>query len=145
MKKFLIFGSVIGVFLFVMYFFFNSADCEARTKLQMIDDEIQKRGYNTNWIVISGKRNRLYNNILPNSAKNSYHLHGKAIDIFVFDIDGDKKFTKKDIEIFKSANEYVENLNPNLIGAVGTYTNKGPLTRHMIHIDVRGYKKSYNY
>jgi uncharacterized protein YcbK (DUF882 family) len=111
----------------------------------MIENEISKRGYKNNWFIISGRRNLWYNNILPNSSKDSYHLKGDAVDIYVIDINYDGVFNSKDIKIFESVNKYVESIHPELTGALGTYTTKGYFTRHMIHIDTRGYKKRYNY
>jgi len=110
----------------------------------MIENEISKRGYNNNWFIISGYRHGWYNKLLSNSAKDSYHLKGDAIDIYVIDINGDNIFNKEDIKIFNSANDYVESLNPELSGAFGTYTNKGYFSKHMIHLDTRGKKTRYN-
>jgi len=135
---------VVSILIVVKLVFFYPSNQKVTTKLEMIENEISKRGYNTNWFVISRKRHRWYNSILSNAAKNSHHLNGDAIDIWVIDIDGNNKFDKKDIQIFKSANDYVENEFPHLRGALGTYTNKGFFTRRMIHIDTRGYKKNYN-
>jgi uncharacterized protein YcbK (DUF882 family) len=110
----------------------------------MIEDEVSKRGYKTNWIVISGKRSVWYNRLLSNSVDNSNHLQGKAVDIYVFDIDGDNKFNQKDIEILRSATQYVENNYPRLKGAFGTYTNKGYFSRNMVHLDVSSRSVNYN-
>jgi uncharacterized protein YcbK (DUF882 family) len=110
----------------------------------MIEDEVSKRGYKTNWIVISGKRSVWYNRLLSNSVDNSNHLQGKAVDIYVFDIDGDNNFNQKDIEILRSATQYVENNYPRLKGAFGTYTNKGYFSRNMVHLDVSSRSVNYN-
>ena len=137
---------VVVLILFIIKItFFLPANCKINTKLNMIENEISKRGYINNWFIISGKRSSWYNELLPNSAKQSYHLHGDAIDIYVFDINGDGIFNNEDVKIFESANQYVESNYPELVGGLGTYTNKGYLSSHMIHIDTRGYKKRYNY
>lgn len=125
--------------------FFLPSNPKVNLKLSKIENEISKRGYTNNWFIISGKRSKWYNNLLSNSSKNSNHLRGNAIDVYVIDIDGDGEHTKKDIEIFESVNNYVESNNPELVGAFGTYTNRGSFSKHMIHIDTRGYKKRYNY
>ena len=132
------------IILLIKILFFLPGNGQVNYKLNLIENEISKRGYNNNWFIISGKRSSWYNNILSNSAKDSYHLKGEAIDIYVIDLNGDKVFNLEDIKIFESVNNYVESNHPELIGALGTYTTKGYFTRHMIHIDVRGYKKKYN-
>lgn len=144
MKKVVILLILVIVFIGIKLTFFYPANDDVTMKLRMIKDEISKRGYNNNWFIISSKRSDWYNKILANSAKDSYHLYGKAIDIYVIDINGDYKFDNEDIKIFKSANEYIEKLYPNLIGRVGTYRSKGYFTRHMIHVDVSGINKDYN-
>ena len=134
----------IVIFVAVKLLFFYPANYGIQTKLNMIEDEIAKQGYKTSWIVISGKRSRWYNKLLSNSADNSHHLHGNAIDIFVFDIDGDNKFDEKDVKILRTANQYVEKNFPKYKGSFGTYRSKGYLTRHMVHFDTRGYSLYYN-
>jgi uncharacterized protein YcbK (DUF882 family) len=132
------------IFILIKVLFFLPGNSEVNYKLKMIENEISKRGYVNNWFIISGKRHSWYNKILSNSVKESYHLKGEAIDIYVIDLNGDGIFNSEDIKIFESANEYVESTNPELVGALGTYTTKGYFTKHMIHIDTRGYKKRYN-
>lgn len=132
------------ILIAVKLLFFLPGNCKVTHKLIMIENEIEKRGYRNDWFIISGQRHLWYNKILPNSAKDSYHLKGEAIDIYVIDINGDGIFNSEDIKIFQSANKYVESIHPELIGAVGTYTTKGYFTRHMIHVDTRGYKLRYN-
>lgn len=141
MKKIFVFLIFLVI---IKLFFFYPSDNDIQFKLKLIKNEISRKGYNTNWVIISEKRSKLYNDILSNSSKDSYHLKGKAIDIYIFDINGDKDFNYQDIEIIKSANDEVEKQYPRLKGAFGTYTNKGKLSRRMIHLDVRGYSKSYN-
>ena len=144
MKRIKTFLVLLFTLLIVKLTFFLPSNKDVTFKLKMIRNEIIKRGYNDNWFIISGKRSSWYNNLLLNSAKNSHHLNGDAIDIYVFDIDGDGVFTSKDIRIFESANNHVESTYPKLTGALGTYRSKGYLTKHMIHIDTRGYKKRYD-
>jgi uncharacterized protein YcbK (DUF882 family) len=139
----------ISVVLFILFTikvtFFFPANSKVVTKLNMIENEISKRGYVNNWFVISGRRSSWYNDLLSNSAKDSYHLYGEAIDIYVLDIDGDGVFNQKDIKIFESATQYVESNCPELVGGLGTYTKRGYFSSHMIHIDTRGYKVRYNH
>ena len=142
MRKYVI---IIFILIMIKFLFFFPANREVNQKLDLIQAEIAKKGYNNYWFVISGKRFNWYNKILSNSDKKSFHLTGKAIDIYVFDINGDYKFDSVDIEIFESANHIVELKHPELAGAYGTYTTKGYFTKHMIHFDTRGKKHRYNY
>ena len=125
-------------------FGFTGANEKIKTKVRWIKESLTKSGFKVNWFIISEKRSKLYNSILPNSAKKSYHLHGDAIDVFVIDIDGDGIFTQKDLDIVKYHNNLVERRNPSLKGAFGTYTTKSELTKRMIHFDTRGYHLIYN-
>jgi len=115
-------------------------------KLDLIEQELKKKEYNTNWFIISQKRNRIMNSLLPNSAKESQHISGKAIDIYVLDIDGDNVFNRNDIKILEQANSLVEKNHPELTGAFGDYflDKHDYFTKHMIHIDTRGQKVRYS-
>ena len=113
-------------------------------KLNLIKEEVSKMGYHNRWIVISGHRSEWYNSRLSNADKESYHLKGMAIDIYVFDINGNWKFDLEDISILMKANDEVERKNPKLVGAFGTYLSGGYFTKRMIHFDTRGFKRKYN-
>lgn len=136
---------ITAILISVKLIFFYPAEPIVKTKLNLIKWEIKKQGYKTSWFIISEKRTRWYNRILSNSVDNSNHLRGMAIDIFVLDINGNGKYDSEDIRIFKEANLKIEQKYPHLSGAIGIYTKKGRLTKHMIHVDVRGKKTSYNY
>ena len=92
------------------------------------------------------------NSLLPTSAKGknpkkeTQHIAGKAIDIYVLDIDGDNVFNRKDIKILEQANSLVEKNHPELTGAFGDYflDKHDYFTKHMIHIDTRGQKVRYS-
>lgn len=113
-------------------------------KLNLIKEEVSRMGYHNRWMVISGHRSEWYNSRLPNANKESYHLKGMAIDIYVFDINGNWKFDREDISILMKANDEVERKNPKLVGAFGTYLSGGYFTKRMIHFDTRGFKRKYN-
>jgi len=125
------------------------ADKEITRKLELIKLELNSKGYKTRWIIISQKRLSFFNDLLPNSAKNkkspSWHLKGKAIDVYVFDINGDNLFNKEDISIIEQANKVVEKEHPQLIGGLGDYSldKNDYFTKHMIHFDTRGYRHTY--
>ena len=95
-------------------------------------------GYDPKWIQISRKRIGFFNTLLQNSAKRSQHLLGKAIDVWVIDIDSDNKFNLNDINIIIKANKRVESNHPSLKGGIGYYIKKDFLSRRMIHFDTRG-------
>jgi uncharacterized protein YcbK (DUF882 family) len=133
---------VLGLIL--VFLLIKNPNESTLTKLDLVKKEITDRGYHNRWVVISGHRSGWYNNLLKNSAKKSYHLKGKAIDIFVFDIDGDWDFDSEDIKIIESVNRSVEKIHPELVGALGTYTTKDYFTKHTVHLDTRGYKRRYN-
>lgn len=133
------------VVLSIRFVILPPPDFKTRLKLNLIKAELSKEGYCNRWLVISGLRYNWYNGILSNSAKKSYHIKGQAIDIFVFDLNRDCKFTNEDITIMQSASRQVEATHPDLIGAFGTYTRKAFLTKHMVHLDTRGYPVRYNY
>ena len=88
------------------------ADKEITRKLELIKLELNSKGYKTSWIIISQKRLSFFNDLLPNSDKKSWHLKGKAIDVYFFDINGDNLFNKEDISIIEHANKVVEKENP---------------------------------
>jgi uncharacterized protein YcbK (DUF882 family) len=134
---------VLIISLSYIVFICPPADDDVTKKLSLIGSELKKKGFKTRYIVISRKRYKWYNDLLK-TAENSYHLKGKAIDIYVWDIDGDLRFTKKDIAILEKINSVVEKEHPELIGAFGTYTKKGGLDYFMVHIDTRGKKVRYD-
>lgn len=139
-----LFFTVLAI-LIVRFIFLLPPDLKTQQKLNHIKAELTKEGYHNRWFVISGLRYNWYNKLVQNSAKKSYHLKGKAVDIFVFDVDGDWRFTNKDIQILRSVNKKVETSHPDLVGAFGTYTKKSGLTKNMVHLDTRGYPLQYNY
>lgn len=143
MKSILKILMIFAVVIVIKLVFFYPPNKNVKLKLDLIESELSRLGYKSNWVVISGKRHIWYNKILPNASKNSNHLKGTAIDIFVFDINWDNKFNNDDIVIFEKVVKDIENKYPNLKGGMGTYRNKGLLTKHMIHIDTDGSNKRW--
>jgi len=146
MKK-LIFCLVLLIPVFIFgggFFGLSGANPKIKKKVSLIKQSLVESGYNPKWIIISEKRSKLLNSILPNSAKKSHHLHGNAIDVYVIDINDDGKFTQEDLDIVKIHTKKVERKNPKLKGAFGTYTTK-KFAKRMIHFDTRGYSTSYNH
>lgn len=136
---------ILIIILFFLYKILINppADFNTRHKLSLIDDKLRENGYHPHYFISSGKRYKWYNNFLR-TAKKSYHLKSKAIDIIVFDIDGDFDFDNKDISILEKAAKSVEKENPHLIGAFGTYRKEGGIYYNMVHIDTRGYRVRYD-
>ena len=145
---------IVGFFLsfcilgyFLMYLGgLIGADKEITRKLELIKLELNSKGYEARWIIISQKRLSFFNDLLTNSSKDSWHLKGKAIDVYVFDINGDNLFNKEDITIIEQANKVVEKEHPELIGGLGDYSldKNDYFTKHMIHFDTRGYRQRYS-
>lgn len=116
------------------------AEKEIITKLELIKGELKAMGHNPKWVIISQKRNKWINKELKNSVPNSQHLYGKAIDIYVLDINGDLSYNQTDAKLFEIANQKVEKKNPGLRGFCKLYIYTKPFhyfTKHMIHIDQR--------
>ena len=120
------------------------ANPKVKRKVQLIKQSLKDHGYAPNWIVVSEKRSKFVNRLLPNSAKKSHHLTGDAIDVFVFDVDGDGHFNNADLKLVKKHNRLVEKSHPELRGAFGTYTNTITSSR-TIHFDTRGRSIEYNH
>jgi len=135
---------ILGYFLMYLGGLID-ADKEITRKLELIKFELNSKGYKTRWIIISQKRLSFFNDLLRNSEKNSWHLKGKAIDVYVLDINGDNLFNKEDISIIEQANKVVEKEHPELIGGLGDYflDKNDYFTKHMIHFDTRGYRRRY--
>lgn len=76
--------------------------------------------------------------MLKNSVKKgkSRHLKGKAIDLFIFDINDDKKYDMEDFELIKKVEAKCEKTNPKINGRVYNYFGRGSFTQHMIHVEI---------
>jgi len=66
------------------------ANEEIKTKIQLIEAELHSQNYHPKWVIISQKRSVFLNAKLDKSAQKSNHLIGLAIDLYVFDINGDR-------------------------------------------------------
>ena len=113
-------------------------------KDSLLKVKLLKKGFDANYIRISGKRSEWINDILPLSAKNSTHIFGQAIDIFVGDVNKDGNRNAQDIQLIISCLEEIERENPTLVGGLGTYLTKNKISRRMVHFDVRGTKARWN-
>jgi hypothetical protein len=116
------------------------ANEDVKTKIQLIEAELRSQNYHPKWVIISQKRSQYLNDLLANSTKESFHLKGLAIDLFVFDINNDGSYDNEDIKLLIAAIHTVEASHPNLRGGFFDYTlpKHGIVARHMVHIDTRG-------
>jgi hypothetical protein len=145
-KLFVRLGISIVFCVSAFYFFGLLGAYEAiHLKVALLKADLIERGFQPKWIIISEKRNKVYNSLLAHSVDSSEHMKGKAIDLYVFDIDGDGSFGISDIQLFQQSNKRVEKQHPELKGAFGDYFKKinGYFSKHMIHIDTRGYSVYY--
>lgn len=119
-------------------------DANLVLKDKLIKEKIIEKGYKYSITRISSFRNQKENDLLPLSAKNSFHLLGKALDVIVWDINNDYRINLQDVDLFISIIKEVEAENKALIGGIGTYKNN-KLSRQMVHFDTRGYAAYWNY
>lgn len=146
MKKFvLIIAATVLVFVTALSLSCRlGANPKVTLKLKLIELSLQQHGHKVSWMIVSERRNWLANAVLPNSAKKkSHHLTGDAIDVFVFDVNGDHHFSQADLDLIKKHNRLVEKSHPELKGAFGTYTHTLTSSR-TFHIDTRGKSFEYN-
>ena len=142
-KKIVIILVLITSIILYKIFINPPANKEVRYKLSLIDKELKTQGYRRWYFLSSGKRSKWYNDFLK-TVKNSQHLKGNAIDIIVFDIDGDWLFNEKDISILERINANVEKNHPRLTGAFGTYRKEFGIYFNMVHLDTRGKRVRYD-
>jgi len=118
-------------------------------KLELIGDELERRGLPGVLHVMSGFRTPQYNaqGVGPKGgrASASRHMYGDAADVIVDanrdgvmdDLDGDGKVTIRDARVLYAVAEGVEAQHPDLMGGLSAYSGNsghGPF----VHVDVRG-------
>jgi len=118
-------------------------------KLELIGDELERRGLPSRLHVMSGFRTPQYNEqgVGPKGgrASQSRHMYGDAADVFVDadgdgrmdDLDGDGKTTVRDARVLYAVAEAVEAQHPVLVGGLSAYpanSAHGPF----VHVDTRG-------
>ena len=105
-------------------------------KLLDLQDVLELSGYNRNGFgITNGHRHPKYNSKIGGASK-SCHIKGQALDIVVFDVNGNGRYEPKDKEII------LKLLDQQIIkdkGGIGRY----PGTR-AVHFDVRGYKARWD-
>lgn len=118
-------------------------------KLELIGDELERRGLPGSLHVMSGFRTPQYNARGVGSkggrASQSRHMYGDAADVIVDgnrdgrmdDLDGDGKITIHDARVLYAVAEGVEARYPDLVGGLSAYPANavhGPF----VHVDARG-------
>ena len=131
-----VFLSLSGYLLMHGFGLLNAND-RVHNKLAFIKEQLKEQGHNPKWIIISQKRGYVYNWFLQwkgTAVKNSEHLHGNAIDVFVLDIDGNGTYTDSDYELMQKAGILYDN-KINRKGVVAHYfKKKNLLDKHMVHV-----------
>lgn len=125
-------------YLLMLFFGLLNAGKNVHEKVRAIRVELERQGYTPKWVIISQKRNDYYNSILYNSVKNgkSKHLTGRAIDLYVFDVNGDWNYDIKDFELIQKASQKFNQSNPDSKGRVFNYLRKGKISRRMVHVEI---------
>jgi energy-coupling factor transporter transmembrane protein EcfT len=127
--------SIVG-FLLMMAFGLLHANSNVQGIVKNLRSDLRKEGYNPNWVIISQKRYVFFNDLINNSVKKSKHLEGKAIDLFIIDINGNGVYDQNDFQLIQNSLERIKETNSSIKIRVYDYFGKGLLTQHMVHIEV---------
>ena len=111
-------------------------DIKLLEKLLLLQDLLEKKGYNTRGFSITNGHRHPSNNEEVGGAKLSRHIKGEALDLSINDIDNSGHYEQKDKEIVL---DLLENDVIKSEGGIGKY----PGTR-AVHFDVRGYKARWD-
>lgn len=118
-------------------------------KLELIRDELERKGLPSRLHVMSGFRTPQYNALgvgeKGGRAGMSRHMYGDAADVFVDgdangimdDLDRDGRVTVRDAQVLFAIAEGVEQKHPSLVGGLSAYratAAHGPF----VHVDTRG-------
>lgn len=144
MRKIMFYISAFLLFFLCFYIgiCYSALSPLVQEKERILSKSLTEKGLKSSYIIISGYRPPWLNKITPLAAKNSVHQVGKAIDIYVFDVNGDWKINRKDVDIIVQELEKIDRLHPQLAGGLGTYFKSSP---QMVHFDVSGGKRRWNY
>jgi hypothetical protein len=66
----------------------------------------------------------------------SKHLEGKAIDLYIIDINGDNQYDREDFKLIERAHNNIQKRENARIGDVFDYLKKGFFTRRMVHVQI---------
>ena len=122
---------------------------ELLDKLELIGDELERRGLPGSLHIMSGFRTPQYNaqgvGAKGGRARESRHMHGDAADVIVDangdgrmdDLDGDGRVTIRDARVLLAVADGIEAEHPDLVGGLSAYpatSAHGPF----VHVDARG-------
>ncbi len=128
----LVIGLLAGGYCWISY---SKLSPDVRRKEKALNTALRRQGYKPRYFLLSGYRPRWLNQLMPLAAKNSDHQRGKAIDLFVIDIDGNGKFEDRDLTILSETVDLMDKRNPGQKGGVGLYQHS---FSRMFHFDVSG-------
>jgi len=142
--------TILVIFAVMFFVYFNNisgVDPVTQGYYKTLKSKLLEKGYEDNLIVVSGVRWKWHNDLLHHfetgAAKNSYHLHAKAIDVIVRDVNKDGRADRQDVLIVK---EILENEIVGSKGGVGIYLKSNHyFSRQMVHFDCRGFRSRWNY
>ena len=128
--------SFIAGFGLMWFFGLMGASETVHQKVDALKVELVNMGYEPQWFIISQKRNKVYNYLLPLSVDASKHLEGKAIDLCIIDINGDGKYDKLDFNLIKQAHDVLQKRDNKFTGGVFNYFKKSIWGRRMVHVQI---------
>lgn len=115
------------------------------TKLEMVIDELEEKGYNPGGILIaSAFRSPWYNAEETDGETYSTHTYGMAIDFLVGDVDMDGDEDLQDARIVYTIIDGIDQSDPRLLGGAGVYAPPTEEDVPFVRTDVRGYYKRWN-
>jgi hypothetical protein len=130
-----VFSFIVG-FGFMWFLGLMGASETVHQKVDALKVELVKMGYEPQWFIISQRRNKVYNNLLANSVDASKHLEGKAIDLYIIDINGDGEYDKSDFNLIKQAHDLLQKRDKKFSGGIFDYLKKGFFSKRMVHVQI---------
>jgi len=121
---------------------YRHLDPDVVAKKNRLTRSLIAQGYRPRYIVLSGYRPPWLNQIMPLSARKSSHMKGQAIDLLIFDINGNYRFDNEDLKIVSNTLDAIDRKHPEHRGGVGLYHNSFP---RMVHFDVSGKHRHWDY
>ncbi|HEY0970594.1 MAG TPA: D-Ala-D-Ala carboxypeptidase family metallohydrolase, partial [Gemmatimonadales bacterium] len=100
---------------------YAALDTRLLDKLELVLAEVGRLAGDTTTprlSVNSGFRPPSYNRNVPGAARNSRHQYGDAADVRI-DVNGDGRFTRKELDLVVKAVAAVEREHPDLVGGLG--------------------------
>jgi hypothetical protein len=128
--------SFIAGFGLMWFFGLMGANEILYQRVDALKAELIQMGHHPKWFIISQRRNEVYNGWLSNSVDDSKHLEGKAIDLYIIDINGDNQYDREDFKLIERAHNNIQKRENAHIGDVFDYLKKGFFARRMVHVQL---------